>query len=154
MEQKPNTVLVSSCLLGLATRYDATDNFSQEVANYIEKHDITPIPICPEQLAGLGTPRPKCWFCSGDGRAALHGDGTLINEEGEDMTAHFIKGAQKALEIAKRTGCSTAILQQRSPSCGTRTIYIDQQLSPGMGITAALFAEQGIETIGDNELPQ
>jgi uncharacterized protein YbbK (DUF523 family) len=153
MEPKNYTVLVSSCLLGLATRYDASDNFSQEVADYIEKHDLTPIPICPEQLAGLSTPRPKCWFSRGDGQDALKGTGQLINEEGQEMTACFIKGAKKALEIARMSGCTRAILQQRSPSCGTRKVYIDQQLTEGTGITAALLSSEGIEVIGDDALP-
>jgi uncharacterized protein YbbK (DUF523 family) len=152
MEQDNRTVLVSSCLLGLETRYDATDNYSQEVADYIEKSDLIPIPICPEQLAGLSTPRSKCWFASGDGAAALKGTGRLINEEGLEMTNCFIKGAEKALEIARMTGCTKAILQQRSPSCGTQKVYINQQLTEGIGITAALFRAEGIEIIGDDEL--
>ena len=79
-------VLVSSCLLGLKTRYDGTDNYCQAVIDYIKTNHLTPIPVCPEQLAGLATPRPKCWFSRGDGMAVLTGEGKLINQDGEDVT--------------------------------------------------------------------
>lgn len=147
------TVIVSSCLLGLATRYDGSDNLSRNVLDFIEEHQLIPIPVCPEQLAGLPTPRSKCWFYQGNGEHALnHGKG-LQNEEGEDVTEHFIKGAEQTLEIAGLTACRLAILQQRSPSCGTRSVYLKQELTAGMGITAALLKKHGIEVFSDENLP-
>ena len=147
------TVLVSSCLLGLKTRYDGTDNYCQAVFDYIESNRLTPIPVCPEQLAGLSTPRPKCWFTQGDGLTTLSGKGKLINEEGLDMTEAFLRGAQECLKIAQLTHCNIAILQQRSPSCGSHKIYVDEALVEGVGITTALLTEKGVQVFSNDSLP-
>ncbi len=149
----PVKALVSCCLAGLKTRYDASDNYSKAVIDFLKKNNITPIPVCPEQLAGLSTPRPKCWFKRGDGRSVLKGDGTVQDEQGHDLTAKFIDGAEKTLQIARLCDCRLAILQQRSPSCGTKDIYLNQELTAGMGITAALLEEHGIQVYSDENLP-
>lgn len=146
-------VLVSCCLLGLPTRYDATDNRSEALIDLIKQEGITPIPVCPEQLAGLPTPRSKCWFREGNGEEALKTAKGLKNEEGQDVTRLFIAGAEQTLKIATMTGCSMAILQQRSPSCGTRSIYLNEELVPGMGVTAALLKQHGIQVFSDDDLP-
>lgn len=147
------TVLISSCLLGLRTRYDGSDNLSQPLVDFIAEHNLTPIPVCPEQLAGLPTPRNKCWFKRGDGKAALIQQGLLCDEQDNDVTEQFIDGARQTLKIAQMTKCQLAILQQRSPSCGTKSIYRNQELTHGMGITAALLEEHGIQVFSDDNLP-
>ena len=146
-------ILVSSCLLGLQSRYDGTDNYSQTVVDYIERQKLTPIPVCPEQLAGLSTPRPKCWFSHGDGVAVLTGKGELNNEEGQNVTETFLHGAQECLKIAKLTHCKLAILQQRSPSCGSQKIYLKDKLVEGVGVTAALLHKNGLEIFSNDNLP-
>ncbi len=146
------SVLVSGCLLGLKTRYDATDNYSQTVIDFLKSNNLTPIPVCPEQLAGFTTPRPKCWFSCGNGKDAIAGQGKLISEEGKNVTEAFIMGAHETLKVARLTGCRHAILQQRSPSCGTLRIYLNQQLTEGMGVTAALLESEGLTLIGDDQL--
>lgn len=146
------TVLVSSCLLGLKTRYDGTDNRSIAVAEYIKANQLTPIPVCPEQLAGLATPRPKCWFKSGDGKAVIDSDGSICDESGLDVTSIFIRGAKETLKLAILTHCKQAILQQRSPSCGTKMIYLQGKLVTGVGVTTALLRQNDIQVIGDDEL--
>ena len=148
-----NFVLVSSCLLGLKTRYDATDNYSPGVVDFLSRHRLTPIPVCPEQLAGFPTPRPKCWFNRGDGKAVVDSSGELQDENGRDVTQLFMHGAREALKIAEMTGCHMAILQQRSPSCGSRSIYLNNQLRSGMGVTAALLKQQGLQVFSDDNLP-
>lgn len=145
-------LLVSSCLLGLTTRYDGSDNYSQELFDYLHRNDCMPIPVCPEQLAGLATPRKKCWFKDGDGSAVLQGNGIVCDEDGDDRSAQFLNGAHQALKIARLCYCDTAILQQRSPSCGTVKIYQGKELTNGMGVTAALLSEHGIRVIGDDQL--
>ncbi|MCF6266637.1 MAG: DUF523 domain-containing protein [Desulfuromusa sp.] len=146
-------ILVSSCLLGLKTRYNGTDNYCQTVIDYIKKNQLTPIPVCPEQLAGLSTPRPKCWFDHGDGATALAGNGKLINENGQEVTKKFIHGAQECLKIAQLTHCSQAILQQRSPSCGSQSIYLNEELVKGVGVTTALLNKNGLKIFSDDNLP-
>lgn len=153
---KPKTmrpILVSSCLLGLKTRYDGTDNYSQTVIEYIRENRLTPIPVCPEQLSGLSTPRPKCWFSRGDGEAVLSGNGELCNEWGEDVTEVFLHGAEECLRIAVLTDCKQAILQQRSPSCGSQKIYLKDQLIKGVGVTTALLTRNGLKIFADDNLP-
>lgn len=146
-------ILVSSCLLGLQSRYDGTDNYSQTVVDYIERQQLTPIPVCPEQLAGLSTPRPKCWFIHGDGVAVLSGKGELNNEEGQNVTETFLHGAQECLKIAKLTHCKLAILQQRSPSCGSQKIYLKDKLIEGVGVTTALLSKNGLKIFSSDNLP-
>ena len=146
------TILVSSCLLGLKTRYDGADNYSQTVIDHIRKNRLTPIPVCPEQLAGLSTPRPKCWFSRGDGEAVLSGNGELSNEEGKDVTESFLFGADETLKIALLTDCKMAILQQRSPSCGSQKIYLNDELVDGVGVTTALLKKNGLKVFGDDDL--
>lgn len=146
-------ILVSSCLLGLKTRYDGTDNYSQDVIDYLTSNNLLPIPICPEQLAGLPTPRPKCWFSQGDGYSVISDNGHLIDENGGDVTKVFVHGAQESLRIAQLTGCSQAILQQRSPSCGSASIYQNEVLISGVGTTTALLRKNGIAVFGDDNLP-
>ncbi len=146
-------ILVSSCLLGLKTRYDGTDNYSQAVVDYIKANQFTPIPVCPEQLAGLATPRPKCWFSRGDGMTVLAGNGELIDEDGQDITAIFLHGARECLKIAKLTDCKLAILQQRSPSCGSQKIYRAEELVAGVGVTTALLHKNGLNIFSDDNLP-
>ena len=147
------TVLVSSCLLGLATRYDGTDNLSPEVMEYLQASGLIPIPVCPEQLAGLPTPRPKCWFSQGDGDSVLDGTGKLCDENHQDVTDLFREGARECLKIARLTGSKIAILQQRSPSCGSRKIYRNEVLLEGTGVTAALLKRSGLKIFSDDHLP-
>lgn len=146
-------ILVSSCLLGLRTRYDGTDNFCQAVVDYIETNQFIPIPVCPEQLAGLPTPRPKCWFSRGDGVTVLTGNGKLRNGDGIDVTEVFLQGAQECLKVAKLAQCKLAILQQRSPSCGSQKIYLDENLIEGVGVTTALLVKNGLKVFSDDNLP-
>lgn len=148
-----NPILVSSCLLGLKTRYDATDNYSQAVVDFLEQQKYTPIPVCPEQLAGFSTPRPKCWFSLGEGGSTLNNAGRLCDENGNDVTNQFIHGAQATLKMAQLTNCDKAILQQRSPSCGSRLIYLNNKLTEGMGVTAALLKKNGLKIYSNDDLP-
>jgi uncharacterized protein YbbK (DUF523 family) len=147
-----HSVLVSSCLLGLATRYDGSANYSQAVADYLRRNGLIPIPICPEQLAGLPTPRPKCWFIRGAGAEVLKGLGQICDAQGNDVSHSFRHGAEQSLKLAELTGCRQAILKQRSPSCGSRNVYQNGKLVIGMGVTAALFAQQGMAVISEEEL--
>lgn len=146
------TAFVSSCLLGLPTRYDGSDNFSQAVADYLQREDLIPIPVCPEQLAGLPTPRLKCWFRQGTGEDVLNGCGIICDEQAKDVTAAFAQAAEESLKIAQLTDCGLAILKQRSPSCGSRTIHQNGQLVDGMGVTAALLKKAGIAVLSEEDV--
>jgi len=144
-------VLVSACLLGLPTRYDGSANRCDAILNHLLRHNLTAIPICPEQLAGLPTPRDKTFFVRGDGESMLDGSGSMRDEKDNEMGAIFLRGADLALQIAQLNNCKLAILKQRSPSCGCGTVYCGRQKVAGMGVTAALLARHNIRILTEED---
>ena len=137
------TILVSACLLGCPCRYDGKSKPNDTVLVLMEQHTL--IPICPEQMGGLATPRVP---------AERRGDG-VFTETGGDVTAQYRRGAEEALRLAKLYGCTHAILKERSPSCGSGQIYdgsFSRTLTDGDGVTAALLKENGITVLGENEV--
>ena len=138
-------LLVSACLLGCACRYDGKSKENAFVLSLLQKHEW--IPVCPEQLGGLSTPRP----C-----AERRGD-RVVTSEGRDVTEHYQRGAREALRIYRMLGCEAAVLKARSPSCGSRHIY-DGTLSgvciPGEGVCAQLLRENGVRVIDEEQLEQ
>jgi len=142
----PQTVLVSACLLGLHTRYDGTHCRRDEAAE--KTRGCFVIPVCPEQLGGLPTPRSPATIESGDGRDVLRGASRVVNAGGEDVTDNYLRGARAVLEIARTCGARRAILKEKSPACGVACIKRDGADAPGMGVTAALLEQNGIELEG------
>ncbi|MBU0945016.1 MAG: DUF523 domain-containing protein [Proteobacteria bacterium] len=124
--------LVSACLVGLCTRYDDKKKPNPDCLKFLE--GSTWIPVCPEQLGGLPTPRPAADIIGGDGRDVLQGRARVCTKEGEDVTASFSKGARQVLEIALLQEISGVCLKARSPSCA---------VSGTLGVTAALLADHG-----------
>ena len=149
----PNSsILVSSCLLGLATRYDGSTRDCPALHSFLQDNGLLAIPVCPEQLAGLPTPRPKSWFTEGDGISLLQGNGRLCNEREEDVGRIFCHGARQSLLLARLTGCRMAILKQNSPSCGTGRVHRNGQRVEGFGVTAALLRQHGISCFSEEDL--
>ena len=138
-------VLISSCLLGIECRYDGGHSRVEDIIK--KAQEIQFIPICPEQLGGLPTPRAQSNIVKGDGKGVLTGNARVINSLGEDVTGAFIKGAQESLKLARITGAKKAILKDKSPSCGLSTPYCETDTGHGLGVTAALFLSAGIEII-------
>ena len=99
-------LLVSACLLGVCCRYDGQSKANEAVLRLADKHEL--IPVCPEQLGGLPTPRPPSEIRQG----------RVINRMGQDVTAQYQKGAEEALRLCRLLHCDAAILKARSPSCG------------------------------------
>lgn len=136
-------ILISACLLGVNCRYDGTSKTIPELEDLMSKHTL--IPVCPEQLGGLSTPRSP---------AEVKGD-LVISKDGVDVTEEFIKGAEETLKIAKIYNCIYAILKERSPSCGSDKIYngtFSKTIIDGDGIAAKLLKENGIRVIGESEI--
>jgi uncharacterized protein YbbK (DUF523 family) len=136
-------ILVSACLLGLRTRYDADSKPSDEIIELAKTERL--IPVCPEQLGGLSTPRMKSTLSGGDGRAALSGSAKVVNEGGRDVTDNFLRGARATLAIAKVFGARFAILKEKSPSCGVEKTHVDFELTDGCGVTTAALDLRNIE---------
>jgi uncharacterized protein YbbK (DUF523 family) len=146
-------ILVSACLLGLLTRYDGTCKRNEKVLEYLRREQLVPVPVCPEQLAGLPTPRPATCFACGDGESVLDGSGRAIRSgDGAAMNEIFLKGAIESMKVARLAGCRRALLKERSPSCGVHAIYRGEEIASGRGVTAALLARNGIEIISEEDL--
>jgi uncharacterized protein YbbK (DUF523 family) len=141
-------VLVSSCLVGVLCRYDGNHSLVREMVEMARRMHI--IPLCPEQLGGLSTPRPPSIIEGGDGEDVLRGRARVVNDRGEDVTAAFLKGAREALALARLTGAHKAFLKGKSPSCGLRTPYCETETGYGIGVTAALLLRNGLEIVEVN----
>ena len=138
-------ILVSACLLGVCCRYDGKSKPSQAVLDLAKKHEL--IPVCPEQLGGLSTPRPP---------AEIQGE-FVRKQDGGDVTAQYQKGAEEAARLYELLDCDLAILNARSPSCGLDTIYdgsFSGTLTAGHGVTARLFLEKKIPVFTEETADQ
>jgi len=137
--------LVSACLAGCHCRYDHQALPHERMILLVQSGQA--LPICPEQLGGLPTPRLPAEIVGGDGDDVLDGRARVINQAGADLTEQFLAGAREALRLAQIAGATEAILKERSPSCGSTAIY-DGSFSgakrPGAGVTAALLRRHGI----------
>lgn len=123
--------LVSACLLGLNTRYDGRGKVNERCCSMTKGAHI--VPICPEQLGGLPTPRIAADIVGGDGGDVLSGKAKVITRDGRDVTGNFIQGAQQVLKIARLQNVSGICLKSRSPSCGVELL----------GVTGALLKQHG-----------
>lgn len=135
-------ILISACLVGINCKYSGGNNYNEKVFELVKQGKA--IPVCPEQLGGLMTPR----------NPAEIKDGKVITSDNIDVTAEYKKGAEEVLNFAKKVGATKAILQARSPSCGCGKIYngnFDKTLIDGNGITADLLIKNGIEVISSEE---
>lgn len=126
--------LVSACLTGLCTRYDGQSKTDTACLEFLQNKKW--IPICPEQLGGLPTPRPAADIVGGDGHDVLAGKAKVIDRFGNDLTAPFVQGAEMVLSIARTQDIRHCCLKARSPSCAVST-------KPG--VLAALLTKNNIE---------
>lgn len=135
--------LCSACLLGVKCRYDNKSKPNEKVIKLSKKEVL--IPVCPEQLGGLPTPRENS---ERQGKR-------VITKSGKDETENFKKGAREVLKIAKLFNIKEAIFKQRSPSCGSGKIYngaFSGKIIKGDGITTELLKKNGIKVISEEEL--
>jgi uncharacterized protein YbbK (DUF523 family) len=135
-------IFVSACLVGINCKYSGGNNFNQKIFDLVKEEKA--IPICPEQSGGLSTQRKPVELKVIDGKKHA------IDNEGNDVTENFERGAMEVLKLAKKLNIKKAILQPRSPSCGVNKIYsgnFDNKLVDGNGILAELLMENGIEIL-------
>ena len=134
--------LCSACLLGIRCRYDGKNKANKKIIKLSEKETL--IPVCPEQLGGLPTPRKS---------SEQRGD-KVITESGRDVTKNFKKGAKEVLRLAKLLGVKEAILKQNSPSCGCGKIpdgSFSGRTIKGDGVTAVLLKKNGINVLTEDD---
>ena len=138
-------ILVSRCLLGEPCRYDGKSKPVPQVKQLEEQGHIL-VPVCPEVMGGLKTPRSP---------AERQPEGRVVNRDGEDVSLQYVSGAQKTLELAKRYGCTCAVLKAKSPSCGNLQIYDGSfagRLVQGQGVTAQMLEEAGVRAWNVDQL--
>lgn len=135
--------ICSACLLGVNCRFDGGNKINRKLIELSQKGTL--IPICPEQLGGLPTPR----------EIAEIRNGKVYTKSGRDITKRYRQGARETLKIAKLSGAKEAILKQKSPSCGYGQIFdgsFSGKLKAGKGITASLLEKNGLKIISDDNL--
>jgi len=145
-------ILVSACLLGTNCKYSGGNNLTPKVMELNKEHEI--IPVCPEELGGLLTPREPCEIQEGSGKDVLEGKVLVLNKAGEDVTQQFINGAKETLALAKQYNCPVAVLKSRSPSCGCGIIYdgtFSGELKEGNGVTAQLLLDNEIVVMTEKD---
>ncbi|PLX47858.1 MAG: DUF523 domain-containing protein [Desulfobulbaceae bacterium] len=133
LDKEKGIFLVSACLVGLATRYDGRIKENRDCRLFLEGRVW--LPVCPEQLGGLATPRPAADIVGGDGGAVLDGKARVVTVTGVDVSARFIAGARQVLVIAGQQQICGVCLKSGSPSCAVRGVQ---------GVTAALLARHGL----------
>jgi uncharacterized protein YbbK (DUF523 family) len=158
--------LVSACLLGIPTRWDGHHCLAEELLSLAADGRV--LAFCAEVTGGLSIPRgdasihaydgDKVLFkqvSTVDGHDVLDGRARVVTKEGIDVTAEYVRGAERGLELVKRYGVTTAILKAHSPSCGSREIYdgtFTLTLKPGQGVLAALLSRDGVTVYSENDL--
>jgi uncharacterized protein YbbK (DUF523 family) len=151
-------ILISACLLGQKVRYDGHDCLQTHDRLQTWVKTGKTVTICPEMAGGLSTPRPPAEIQSEKtGIEVLNGEAKIITNEGDDVTAQYIDGANKALALAQEHNISVAILKARSPSCGSKYIYdgtFSRTITPGMGTTAALLSQHGILVFDEDHIDE
>lgn len=135
--------IVSACLAGIKCRWDGNAKPNQKVIDLVKQSKA--IPICPEQLGGLTTPRMP---------AEQKGD-KVFTKDGKDITINFEKGANEVLKFTQLFNCKEAILKSKSPSCGVGVIpdgTFSGKLIEGDGITTSLLKKEGIKIISEEDI--
>ena len=138
-------ILISGCLLGVCCRYDGASKPHPLEMELAKAHEL--VPVCPEQLGGLATPRPP---------AERQGE-QIIAKTGLDVTEQYRRGAEETLKLCRLLGCEAAVLKERSPSCGSGEIYdgsFTGTLVAGDGVTAELLKANGIPVYGESGIPE
>lgn len=133
---RPPAIVVSACLVGVRCNHRGAANPSAAVAALAQTRRL--IPVCPETMGGLPTPRPA---------AERQGDGRVTTADGDDVTWAYERGAAATLALARAAGATEAVLKARSPSCGCGQVYdgtFTRVLVRGDGVTAAALRAAGL----------
>ncbi len=138
-------LLISACLMGIKCRYDGKQKKIPELDRLMESYVL--IPVCPEVLGGLPTPRVP----------SERRDEAVVTRDGRDVTENYRQGARESLRICQMTHTDCALLKERSPSCGFGSIYdgtFTGTLCPGDGVCAALLKQHGVRVYGESQVTE
>ena len=145
MDMKARRIMVSACLMGLCCRYDGAGKECPAVAALAESGAAL-VPVCPEQLGGLPTPRTP---------AEIQKNGRVVTADGRDVTEQYLRGAREAARLAAKLGCGEAVLKARSPSCGGGEVYdgtFSGTLTKGWGFAARALRDAGVLVMTEEDL--
>jgi len=138
--------LVSACLTGMLTRYDATDALNEPLMRELAGKRW--MPFCPEEAGGLPTPRPAARIVGGDGHDVIAGRARVLTREtGADVTGAFIMGAEAALAVASKFRAAAVYFKGGSPSCGLNPRMCADGIPRVRGVAAAMLIENGFRVI-------
>lgn len=150
--EKYGKTLISCCLIGMKTTYRRKSNRKKELVELFRCGEF--IPVCPEQLGGLPTPRLPAEIEGGQGRLVIEGKARVIRSDGVDVTEEFLRGAREVLRIAGLIKPRCIIFKERSPSCGVHYVYdgtFSNRLVRGEGVTTALLRRFGFNVVSEKE---
>jgi uncharacterized protein YbbK (DUF523 family) len=146
--------LISECLLGIKCDWRAGDSYKSGAAvNLAASEEL--LPVCPEQLGGLSSPRPQMEIVGGDGYDVLDGTAKVMTSEGVDVTAYMVAGANAVLKLARDKKITLFIGKARSPSCGCGAVYdgsFNGKTVEGDGVACALLKRNGITVITNDDI--
>ena len=131
-------ILISACLTGENCKYNGGNNRRDALLGLLDGHEL--IPVCPEALGGLPTPRTPSEIR----------DGRVVTRDGRDVDKAFRAGAEAALALARREKPELVVLMSRSPSCGVKQRYdgtFSGTLTDGPGVTAELLRKNGFRVV-------
>lgn len=135
-------MLISACLVGINCKYNGKNNYNEKALELVKKGIA--IPICPEQLGGLTTPRNPSEI------KIIDNEVHVIDNKNNDVTKEFVKGANEVLKLTKTLNIDKVILKSKSPSCGIGKIYdgnFNNNLIDGNGILVKLLMDNNIEVV-------
>ena len=140
-------LLISSCLMGLRTKYDGNDAFDVRIKEIENRYVL--IPVCPEVLGGLSIPREPATIRIKDGCGFWEENIPVVIETGKDISKQFREGALRTLTFAKFLKVQNVIFKEGSPSCGVFLVNSSFQRRRGIGIATYLLRKNGftVDTI-------
>ncbi len=136
-------ILVSACLLGRNCKYNGGNNYSEKVARFVEGREV--LAVCPEELAGLGTPRIPIEIANG----------VVMSKDGRCVDVAIRSAVAKLLAELPLQELSCAVLKSRSPTCGVRQVYdgtFSGTLVDGMGVLAQALQDAGVKVLDAEDL--
>ena len=128
-------ILISACLLGIPCRWHGRRPKKRNKLLERLKKKYVLVPVCPEQLGGMPTPRTGEMLHGSGAQVLDEGLRIIAPENGQDVTLFHVNGAKYTLEIAKIVGVRRAYLKSGSPSC-------DRE-----GVTGELLKRNGIKVV-------
>lgn len=149
-------ILVSACLLKVECNYKGTfSSVAQtpvgEQLKSLISSGIIVVPVCPEQLGGLPTPRKPAEIVYNSEPIKV------IDCDNKDVTINFLHGAKQVEWLARLYNIKHAVLKSNSPSCSIKKIHdgtFSNTLVDGMGVTARILYESNINLYDENNLVQ